>query len=222
MWIKICGVRDPDTALAVCRYRPQAIGLNFYAKSPRHVHPDVAQQIIQSLPSQIESVGLFVNMPPDQIGVCCRKCGIDTAQLHGDETPQEVEQLHRENPDLNLIRAFRVGPDNLDEVANWLTESRDREIPLKACLLDARSDSAYGGTGQTAPWSLINQAYRRDSWPPLVLAGGLTPDNVQSAIRDVQPWGIDVASGVESGPGTKDPLLLQRFMQAAHDAELSD
>lgn len=221
MWIKICGIRDPDSAIAVCACQPQAIGLNFYPESPRFVAPSPARDIVDQLPVAIEAVAVFVNAEPNEISECCREYNIRTAQLHGDESPEHVDRLHRLHPELRLIRAFRVGSDGTDAVATWIAECHQRQVPLRACLIDSRSDGAFGGTGKTAPWNIVSNQYRSGEWPPLLLAGGLTPVNVGTAIRAVRPWGVDVASGVESSPGIKDAVLVHAFIRAARPAEPS-
>jgi len=218
MWIKICGIRDPDSASAVSACQPHAIGLNFYAESPRFVAPSAARNIVDVLPVAIETVAVFVNAEPREISECCREYGIRTAQLHGDESPEHADRLHRLHPELNLIRAFRVGSDGTAALADWIAECGQRQVPLRACLIDSRSDGAFGGTGKTAPWELVSSQYRSGKWPPLLLAGGLTPDNVATAIRTVRPWGVDVASGVESSPGVKDSVRVQEFIRTARSA----
>lgn len=214
MWVKICGIRDVETALAVAASRPDAIGLNFYEKSPRTLSPAVAAEIVGRLPAGIEPVGLFVNEPADRIVALSRECGAKTVQLHGDEPPEILGALGT----LKVIRAFRVGDAGLDEVAAWLDRARQLGTLPWALLIDARIEGKYGGTGATAPWEIVRRDYDFARWPPLILAGGLRPDNVAAAIRAVGPWGVDVAGGVESAVACKDLAMVRQFVEAARAA----
>jgi phosphoribosylanthranilate isomerase len=215
MWVKICGVRDVESARIVAAARPDAIGLNFYPHTPRYVSPAVAAEIVRELPEGVTPVGVFVNSTAEQISSVCESVGLSHVQLHGDEPARLVTELNVTVPDLEVIRAFRIGPRGLDDVAAYLEECVSLRVELFACLLDARADDLYGGTGQLAPWDAIRREYRFDDWPPLILAGGLTPDNVTAGIIAVGPEGVDTASGVESAPGVKDGDLVRRFVQAA-------
>jgi len=215
MWVKICGVGNVHSARAVAAAAADAVGLNFYAQSPRHVAPETARKIVRELPESISPVGLFVNHSPEDVADVCRTVGLRHVQLHGDETPEMLAELHRLMPELRIIRAFRVSDDGLATVADFLRECASFNVPLFASLIDACEPGTYGGTGQTAPWKLIRSEYRFDDWPPLILAGGLTPQNVADAIRSVQPWGVDVAGGVESSPGVKDAVAVKSFVELA-------
>lgn len=215
IWTKICGIRDVETALAVAACGPQAIGLNFYEHSSRVVSPDVAKEIVSRLPPGVEPVGVFVNDSVDEITSLARTCGLATLQLHGDEPPEVVAALSA----FRVIRAFRVGDSGLDEVARYLEECRRLNAPLWACLIDARVEGVYGGTGQVAPWDLLRREYNSCDWPPLILAGGLCPENVALAVRTVEPWGVDVAGGVESTVACKDIALVRKFVEAARGIE---
>lgn len=217
MWIKICGIRDVDTALAVARLGPQAIGLNFFEGSPRVVAPHVAAEIVRLLPAEVEPVGVFVNHTIEQITSVCRQCGLQAIQLHGDEPPELLVDLAT----YKVLRAFRVGESGLDDMADYLQRCQQLGVMPAACLVDARVEGVYGGTGQTAPWKLLRGDYRSDTWPPLILAGGLRPDNVAAAMNTVQPWGIDVAGGVESSPGCKDLGLVRTFIERVRMEEES-
>jgi len=215
MWVKICGIRDVETALAVAAFRPDAIGLNFYEKSPRAVTPAAAAEIVAGLPSGIDPIGLFVNERTERILALSRECGLKTVQLHGDEPPDTIGRLSS----LKVIRAFRVGEAGLGEVAAWLDLARQLGTPPWAVLIDARVEGKYGGTGKTAPWEIVRRDYGFAGWPPLILAGGLRHDNVASAIRAVGPWGVDVAGGVESAVACKDPAMVRQFVEAARKME---
>jgi phosphoribosylanthranilate isomerase len=211
MWIKICGIKDVETARRIAAMGPDAIGLNFYGPSPRVVDIAVAAGIAGELPESVEPVGLFVNHTSDEILTISQTCGLRTIQLHGDEPPDFAAAL----PALNIIRAVRVGDDGLDEMSAELMQCRRLGTMPDYCLVDAHVPGQYGGTGQTVSWEMLAGEYRRDEWPPLILSGGLTPRNVAAAIRACRPWGVDVSSGVESTRGVKDLVLVQRFIEAA-------
>jgi phosphoribosylanthranilate isomerase len=219
MCVKICGVRDHESARIVAEARPDAIGLNFYAKSARCVQPAVAKAIVAELPDDVAPVGVFVNHPADDVAAICRMAGIRLAQLHGDETPEMLATLAAAAPELRLIRAFRVGDGGLAGVTPYLQRCRELGVSLFACLLDARVPGRYGGTGELAPWDAIRADYRYDDWPPLILAGGLTPENVSAGIAAVRPWGVDTAGGVESAIGVKDRELVARFVRSARGTQ---
>ena len=217
-WIKICGIKDVETARAVACLEPNAIGLNFYAKTPRQVEISVAKQIVQELPDGVEPVGLFVNHQMSEVAAISDETGIRAIQLQGDETAADLANLYRMRSELKLIRAYRMGPDGLDGLAEYLDQCGELGVDLSAILLDARVSGAYGGTGTTLCWDQVFQEYPVDEWPPLVLAGGLTPANVEEAITTTKPWGIDVSSGVESTPAVKDLGTVQEFMEACRRA----
>lgn len=213
MWIKICGIRDAETAAAVGALRPDAIGLNFYAKSVRSVTAREAAAIVAALPGGVEPVGVFVNHALDEIRAICAACGLNTVQLHGDEPPELVTQLRP----LRVIRAIRLGRDAASSSLQAVAALGQGGWPVRAVLVDAHVPGSYGGTGEAAPWDVLSGGWRRE-WPPLILAGGLTAENVAEAVRAVRPWGIDVASGVESSPGVKDLDRVARFIKAARIA----
>lgn len=210
MWIKICGISDPETAGAVAACQPDAIGLNFHPPSPRCVDPHAAQTIVAELPPGVEPIGVFVNRSRQEILQIAQQVGLQTVQLHGDEPASLCRDLQAAN--LDVIRAFRVGDEGLAEVAEYLSELKTLRVELRACLIDARVAGAYGGTGHTAPWELLSRDWQCD-WPPLILAGGLTPDNVRSAIKVTGCWGIDTASGVESSPGKQNLEKVREFIR---------
>lgn len=218
MWVKICGIRSVESARAAIAAAPDAIGLNFYAETSRVVSLESASEIVSLLPGEISPVGLFVNHPPEDVIDICRRTGIRIVQLHGDETPEVLQHIHGGLPDVQIIRAFRVGENGVKAIGEELKRMEQLQVPLMACLVDAHVKGKYGGTGQLAPWEMLSREYRRETWPPLVLAGGLTPDNVGDAIRMVRPWGVDVAGGVESQDGEKDPETSRQFVQNARRA----
>ena len=215
VWVKICGVRDLATLRQVIAAGAQAVGLNFYAASPRSVTVDVARALSREGADEIERVGLFVNHPVEWVLATARDCQLDTVQLHGDETVAEIAAVAREFP---VIRAFRVGAAGLGPVADELARLDAAGVRLRGALVDAEVAGAYGGTGQRAPWEVLSTGWDRTHWPPLILAGGLTCENVAEAIAAVHPWGVDVAGGVESGKACKDPARVREFVVRAHGA----
>lgn len=209
IWTKICGIRDVETAQAVAAVKADAIGLNFYERSPRVVSVEIAREIVRCLPRHVEPVGLFVNHPLDAVQTISGVCGLRTIQLHGDEPPQTIAALTA----FRVIRAFRVGDAGLSEVTTYLAECLRLNALPWACLVDARVEGSYGGTGQVAPWDVLRREYNFRDWPPLILAGGLRPENVGEAIRTVQPWGVDVAGGVEATVACKDLAMVRKFVE---------
>jgi len=212
VWTKICGIRDPETALEVVRAGADAIGLNFYAKSPRAVAPAHAAEIVAALPAGTTVIGLFVNHPLAEVRAIAQQCRLTTIQLHGDEPPQFLAGLR----EYQVIRAFRMGPAGLAPLEEYLHHCRSHAALPHACLIDAHVAGEYGGTGKTVPWDRLREEYRAD-WPRLILAGGLNPENVAHAVQLVQPWGVDTASGVETAPGVKDLARVRQFIAAARE-----
>jgi phosphoribosylanthranilate isomerase len=177
-----------------------ALGFNFYPPSPRSISPAAAWEIMRKLPPLVATVGVFVNWPAHVVAALAGALRLDGVQLHGDEQPSEVEDLARR---FGVIKAFAVGPQfKLATLARYKAAS--------AFLLDGYHSALYGGTGRTADWRLARQAKR---YGRVILAGGLRPDNVAQAIGEAQPFGIDVASGVEARPGKKDPRALRELMR---------
>ncbi|MCA9115142.1 MAG: phosphoribosylanthranilate isomerase [Planctomycetaceae bacterium] len=217
MWIKICGIRDAATAQMVAGLMPDAMGLNFYAGTVRVVSPSTAADFSHHIPAEITPVGLFVNHSVAEIVEITQQVPLRLLQLHGDESPEFLAQLQA-RVSLPVVRAWRAGEEGLGPLAEYLAECRERQVTLAAVLIDARVSGQYGGSGHTAPWELLREEYHTTEWPRLVLAGGLTPDNVAEAIETVRPWGVDVSSGVEREPGVKDPNLTRRFIELARQA----
>lgn len=209
--IKICGITSVDDAVLISHAGADAIGLNFYSRSPRYITTDTARQIVAAVPPNVTKVGLFVNSTIDQVRRAFDDLHLDLIQLHGDEPPEFVHQL-APRP---VMRAFRVGTAGLDPVFAYLDQCRDA---LACVLLDALQPGVYGGTGTTVDWLMAKLYLERPGNPALVLAGGLTPSNVADAIQAVHPAAVDVASGVESAPGRKNPAAVQAFIQAARAA----
>lgn len=210
MWVKICGIRDVESARVVCAAGADAIGLNFYSASPRSVTVETAQSIVKSLGEDVVPIGLFVNQESHEVLRIARSCGLKRLQLHGDETPESLTELQG----FDLIRAFRIVDGDYGVVDRYLSKCRQLGVSLWGCLIDAHVQGSYGGTGARVDWEGLGKA-RREGWPRLILAGGLTAENVAEAIRLVKPWGVDTASGVESSPGIKDEELIEQFVRRA-------
>jgi phosphoribosylanthranilate isomerase len=196
--VKICGITSLKDALAAIEAGADALGFVFSPLSPRHILPEQAADIIRRLPPFVQTVGLFVNEELSIVNTTADHCGIDVIQLHGEETPGFCESVRR-----RVIKAFRVKDVTaLDSLARY---------PVSGYLLDAWSPAVHGGSGQTFNWEIATEAVARGQ--RIILAGGLTPDNVAEAIRQVRPYGVDVSSGVESAPGLKDPSKISRFLE---------
>ncbi len=210
MWIKICGIRDIATACFLADLGVDAIGLNFYAPSPRSVTREMAAEIAKAVRGRITLVGLFVNHSVEEVQQTISEVGLDMLQFHGDEPPEFLAAF----PDFRIVRAFRMGAEGLTSVADYLRRARQLNALPWACLIDAATPGQFGGTGTTVNWQDLAANFH-GGWPPLILAGGLTPCNVEAAIDATHPWGVDVASGVESSPAVKDRDLITDFVAAA-------
>lgn len=179
-----------------------ALGFVFYRGSPRCISPDQASAIIRLLPPFVQTVGLFVNEELTTVNSVAERCGLDLVQLHGEETPDYCAAVRR-----RIIKAFRVrDASSLEGMADY---------PVAACLLDAWSPAAHGGTGRTFNWEI---AARAAASHRIILAGGLTPENVAEAVATVNPYAVDVSSGVESSPGKKNHTLVRAFVDAARQS----
>ena len=212
--IKICGVTRVEDARHIVRAGADAIGLNFYPPSPRSIDLDQASRIVREIPAGIRRVGVFVNASETTIRRAHDRLSLDAIQLHGDEPPRAVSQLH----DLSVIRAFRCRDEPFTAIRDYLDQCGQLGVLPKAILIDAYSAHAYGGTGETVAWQRLVDA--RDPFVdvPLVLAGGLSSVNVGAAITLVRPQAVDTASGVEASPGVKDARLVDRFVIQARAA----
>ena len=214
--IKICGVTSVSDALAAVEAGADAIGLNFYSGSPRCIGVQEAKLIADAVSAEVDRVGVFVNAPADEIQQICQSAGLRAIQLHGDEPPELLKSLGH---GWAVIRARRLGNRGLqaicDDIANCCQSAG---FGPDAILIDAAMSGAYGGTGRTVDWSLLLDYQQWLGDVPLVLAGGLTPDNVAEAIQTVRPHAVDVSSGVESSPGIKDAIKMRDFVIAAREA----
>ena len=174
-----------------------AVGFIFYKKSPRSVTMQAVRKIVLELPPFVDSVGVFVNETAEQINKIADRCNLDRVQLHGNESPTFCKKIRR-----RVIKAIRVKDiQSLKKLSDY---------PVSSFLLDTFSEDQYGGTGKVFDWNL---AYPAKRYGPIILAGGLTPNNVRQAIQRIQPYGVDVCSGVESQPGIKDHKMMQTFLK---------
>jgi phosphoribosylanthranilate isomerase len=213
--IKICGITTPEDAVMAADAGADAIGLNFFAKSPRYVSPLAARTIAEAVSGRVTRVGVFVNSTVAEVRGIASAVGLDLVQLHGDEPPEAAAEL---SDYIRLMKAFRIGPEGSRPVLEYLDCFRRYSGRMQQVLFDAREPGQYGGTGKTADWNALKDYSQDELRPPLVLAGGLTPDNVARAIQAVRPFGVDTASGVEQSPGHKEPALVSRFVAAAKRA----
>ena len=208
MKVKICGITNLEDAQAAIDAGVDLLGFNFYAKSPRYVSPEVAGAIVERIRSSHRVptlIGVFVNSSLEEVQSILQAVNLDLAQLHGDEPPEFLAQLNGCG-----FKALRpVSTEDAEANAARCAPHVSKEPAL---LVDAYRKDQYGGTGQVGDWSIA--AKLAESYP-ILLAGGLTPENVTQAIRQVKPWGVDVASGVEASPRRKDVEKMRAFVQAA-------
>jgi phosphoribosylanthranilate isomerase len=200
--VKVCGITNTADALAAVEAGADALGFIFYEKSPRYVVPGVAANIIAELPPLVTPVGVFVNEGLATVRSIMDTCGLAMAQLHGDENVSYCRELAR--PAMKALRLRDRG--SLLALAEYQGRGG-----VRGFVLDTFSELSYGGTGQITDWGLAAEVAKST---PILLAGGLTPDNVTEAIRTVRPYGVDVSSGVESAPGKKDHAKMRAFVDA--------
>jgi len=205
LMVKICGITRPEDARAAIDNGADALGFMFYEPSKRCITPENAAKIIASVPSTVNRVGVFVNADEETIRHAVEVSGINVIQFHGDELPEFCERFRP----LKIWKAFRM--ENADSLK--LPRQFDQ---ADAWLLDSYVKGAHGGTGETFNWDLAIEA--KEGGQPVILAGGLVPENVANAVHQVRPYGIDVSSGVESAPGVKDAGKIRAFVRAAKNA----
>ncbi len=207
--IKICGVTNVEDARLVSEAGADAIGLNFYPKSPRFVTPPQSAAIVRALPPFTASIGVFVGMPLRQVCAMAFQLGLRGVQTYDAHPPTE------DTFPFAHIPAFRVKDETgLQNIHTFIESATAANRRPAAVLIDSHTEGQMGGTGHKAPWDLLSGF---DPGVPVILAGGLTPENVAEAIRTVRPWGIDVASGVESAPGRKDIAKVAQFVKSARN-----
>lgn len=200
MKVKICGITSVEDALAAVNAGADALGFMFYEPSPRFVTPDCAARICRELPPFVAKVGVFVDASEAAVCETMERCGLDALQFHGGEEPAYCRRFGK-----TVIKAFRVQDEN--------SLKQMEPFEHEAWLLDAYVAGQLGGTGRAFNWELARQAAQRH-WP-IILAGGLTPENIGRAVGEVGPFAVDVSSGVESAPGKKDRSKMEAFIAAA-------
>jgi phosphoribosylanthranilate isomerase len=205
--VKICGITEFEDARDAALLGADAIGLNFYPSSPRYIDPARAAKIIEKLPPFVTIVGIFVNHPdPQNLEDFALSLGLHAVQLHGNETPDYCSMIQR----VKVIKAFRV--DSSFRVDTLRTHGSG------TFLLDACSPDQFGGTGKSFDWDLV---FGANAFGSIIIAGGLNPDNVSRVVSTLHPFGVDVASGVESKPGKKDYDKMRRFIEGVQRADVA-
>lgn len=207
MEIKICGITNMEDATFVAQCGADAIGFIFYSKSPRYVAPERVKKIIEKIPKEIAKVGVFVNHDVLKVKKTIDFCGLDLAQLHGDESPAYCGQFPRSQ----VIKA--IAPRTVDDLGNV------KEYPVKAILVDAHDPVRYGGTGEQSDWELASKVKETH---PLILAGGLSMVNIKKAIEHTSPHAVDISSSVEIAPGKKDHQKVRAIIDLVHQLEGED
>ncbi len=215
--VKICGITNLEDARAAIEAGADMLGFNFYGRSPRFIEPGHARKIIEELQSELEHspqspmmVGVFVNEnSPGAVARIAEESGVYAAQLHGDESLEFCKELKRIWRDvLLIIKALRVGPD--------FEPSEVGAYEADAIMLDSFQSHLWGGTGHVFDWSVARRA--REIVPRLILAGGLSPENVSEAIAEVHPYAVDACSALETSPGQKDPERMKAFVSAVRSS----
>jgi phosphoribosylanthranilate isomerase len=206
MKVKVCGITSYEDAAMALDQGVSALGFNFFPRSPRYLDPADAQRILRRLPPFVVAVGLFVNGRQEDVVETARTARVQVLQFHGDESADYCRGFS----DWLLIKALRIGEGRIEENLS--------EYPVSAFLLDSKDDALFGGTGKSFDW---RRAKEIGSIRPIILAGGLRPDNVREAIRTVQPYAVDVCSGVERALGKKDMRKLTEFMNEVRNASHS-
>ena len=206
--VKICGLTSVAEAIACAEAGADWIGLNFHPGSPRRIDPLLAAEIVAALPASSQAVGLFVDRSAAEIAQVVDSVGLRIVQLHGQEPPEILRDL----AGIQVVRAFRLGsPEAVESMIAYLDAARALGRSPDAVLIDAYTPGQAGGTGRTIATEILELL---PTLPRLILAGGLTPENVAAHTARVRPWMVDVASGVESGPGRKDPTRVAAFVEA--------
>ncbi len=201
--IKICGITNLEDALAAVESGADALGFVF-AESPRRISPENAARIIRSLPPFLTCVGIFVDESVETVRKIARECQLNVLQFHGNESPDYCRKFM-----IKIIKAFRVGDEH--------SLKSMHHYQVDAYLLDTYRQGTPGGTGQSFNWDLALRA--KEFGPPVILAGGLTPANVVEAIGKVNPYGIDVSTGIEAEPGKKDHRMMKEFIKVVRSSE---
>ncbi len=210
--VKICGLTCIEDAVACAELGADWVGLNFHPPSPRSVDPAAAAAILAVLPRHVTAVGVFVDRPAAEVAELADRLGLDVVQLHGQEPPEDLAVLAR----FRVIRAFRLRTtDGWTIVSDFLARAEALNCPPHGVLIDAYVPGLPGGTGMTIDLSLLDKA---PALPRLILAGGLTAENVGERVERFRPWMVNVASGVESTPGRKDAARIAAFIRAVRSS----
>jgi phosphoribosylanthranilate isomerase len=212
--IKICGVTSPKDAQFAALAGADAVGLNFHPSSPRFISVEIGDAIAKSLSPRVIRVGVFVNSSANEIAGLADRLKLDWIQLHGDEPAEMLADL----PGRSIIRAIRFDESVEDRIREFMGACERLNTRPQALLIDSSVAGGFGGTGRKVDWTALAAVRERFPKLPLILAGGLNPFNVAEAIATVRPQAVDVASGVESKPGSKDLLLVRAFVTAAKKA----
>jgi phosphoribosylanthranilate isomerase len=197
--IKICGITNKRDAIAAAELRPDMIGFVFYSGSKRYVEPRLVRDIANELPSFISKVGVFVDMDKNRVIEIARECALDMLQFHGDETPDYCADLKKS---YKVMKAFRIKDSGSLKGIN--------DYDVNFYMLDSYSEKSKGGTGENFDWNIVESF---EFLKPVMLSGGLKPDNVRDAIEKLSPYGVDVSSGVESSPGKKEIDFMKKFVE---------
>lgn len=209
--VKICGITNLEDALLSAKFGADALGFNFYKKSPRYISPEDALEIIEQLPPEILKVGVFVNESLENIAKIAEIAKLDSLQLHGEETPEFAKELKLKT-NLEIMKAFRVSPEfKPEDVLQYETD---------AILLDAYNPKEHGGTGETFDWEIAGKV--QEIFPKMYLAGGLSQDNIANAILQIKPFAVDACSCLESEKGKKDKPALVNFLNNIHFSNQKD
>ncbi len=203
--IKICGITNIDDAVFAAEAGADALGFIFVKSSPRYIAPSAASKIIRLLPPYVSAVGVFADAPWEEAVLAAEAAGVQVLQLHGEETPDYCRRFK-----YKVVKAFRMqGPQVLEQLYQY---------DVDAFLLDTFVEGKTGGTGRSFPWEWAGEA---NAYGRIIIAGGLTPDNVGEVVARLHPYGVDVASGVEKEPGIKDHKLVVRFIQSVREKDLA-
>jgi phosphoribosylanthranilate isomerase len=205
LFVKICGITNAEDAHHAVRCGADALGFVFFEESPRFISHRRAAEIVRSLPEHISKIGVFVNTDLRFVRDIVKHVNLSAVQLLGNEGPDDLV-----NFETSVIKVFRVGRNyDVEVMKNYIVD---------AFLLDAMQEGAFGGTGKTFDWNI---AVKAKEYGRIILSGGLTPENVEDAVRFVRPYGVDVSSGVEARPGKKDPAKVRDFIARAKSIPVS-
>ena len=205
LFVKICGITNIEDARHAVRCGADAVGFIFFEESPRFISHRQAAEIVKGLPGHISKIGVFVNTDLRFVREIVKHVNLSAVQLLGSEAPDDLI-----NFETSVIKVFRVGRNyDIEVMKNYIVD---------AFLLDAHSDGSFGGTGKTFDW---NVALKAKEYGRIILSGGLTPENIEDAVRFVRPYGVDVSSGVEAEPGRKDPVKVREFIMKAKSIPVS-